>query len=954
MEKTLHTKFQKEQKKYIHMKKLFLALIVGITFTASSVQAQISMEQELPTDALIRIGKLDNGLTYYIKHGSEPRDCASFYIIQNVGALLEEDNQNGLAHFLEHMSFNGTKNFEGKEILNSLEKHGVAFGKNINAYTSFTETVYNLSNVPTNKPGLVDTCLLILHDWSDYLLLNEDEINLERGVINEEWRSRRTPSFRMRSQWFPVLLEGSKYAVRDIIGDTTVILHHKPETLRKFYHDWYRTDLQAIAIVGDIDVNEVEASIKKIFSEIKAVENPKERTSFPIPYHKDTRFVLATDKEAAQSSINVYIPHENNDEKNKTYADQYNKYIEALFNIMAQQRIQELLQKGVPPFISGNINHSDFVRGYDAFIFSASANPNEEEKALEAIATEVERIKRHGFTESELDRAKSNLLSSLETTYRQKDKIMNESFCLKIVNHFLIKEPVLNMDMSHQLANIFIPKITIEEISSKTKEWIINENRTVVVSGPSEGVSHLSKQKALNILEKVEKMDIEPYSDGLVSLNLIDKKLKGSKIQKTKEIPELNAVEWTLGNKAKVIYRKADFEKDQVTLNAFSFGGQSLISEEQLPSALMLSSIVSTYGVGQFDATSLEKMLTGKIVTVDPLVSDITEGFKCSSTPQDFETMMQLLYLYFEEPRFDAEAHDAIMLRYMSLLANIQKDPRKIMQDSLSLITTNYNKRTFNMSQDFIKKVNIKDVESIYRDRISDADDFTFIIVGNIEEETVRPLVEKYIGSMSSSKRKETFTDHKIGYPKGKTEKIIELPLTVPKATVFIGYNSEIEYKPQNFIAASVLNGILKLRYTEKIREEEGGTYSVNVGGNSVPFPSERTSFSISFECDPARAENLKSIIFREIDKIVEEGPSEVDFDKTVKNLLKEREEQSQHNSFYSKALFDIYYKNLNSADPANYEDILKNMTCKDIHDFTKRITKESDIVDIVFIPKNK
>jgi zinc protease len=927
---------------------LVVALLTGMTISA---KAQVSPDQPLPIDPNIRIGVLDNGLTYYIRHNAEPRERASFYIIQNVGALLEEDNQNGLAHFLEHMAFNGTQNFHGKGILNTLEKHGVAFGRNINAYTSFTETVYNLSDVPTTKPGLVDTCLLILNDWSDFLLLTEDEIDAERGVITEEWRTRRNAQFRLRNQWFPVVFEGSKYAVRDVIGDTTVIRYHKPETLRAFYHDWYRTDLQAIAIVGDIDVDVVEASVKSLFSKIKAVENPKPRPKFELQQHTDTRFVVATDAEATQSQINIYIVQPNNDEKVKTFNDERESYIQALYNTMSQMRIQELLQKGTPPFVNGYSRKGGFVRGYDVYSFGAVANPNKQAVALEAIAIETERIKRYGFTQGELDRARTNLITEMQNQYMQRDKISNESYCSSIVDHFLTKAPLMHIEFNFQLASMLLPQITVEEVSAKAKVWINDQNRSVVITGPTSD-SHLTREEALAILNKVEKMDIAPYEDKQVASNLIDSKLKGSKVKKTKPITELDAVEWTLANNVKVIFRKADFEKDEVTLEAFSFGGHSLLSDELVPAASMAGNIVSAYGVGDFSAIDLEKALTGKKVSVSPLISDVTEGFKGSSTPKDFETMLQLVYLYFEKPRFEAEAHEALMQRYMSYLANMQKDPRKIMQDSIALITTNYHKRTRNLDTQFIQEVKLERVEKVYRDRIKDAEDFTFFIVGNIDAETVKPLVEKYIGSLQNDKRKETFRDHKIWMPKGETKKEIELQLTVPKSTVNVQYLAGVDYTPKNYLAMEVLKGILRLRYTETIREKEGGTYGVSVGGIGNPYPTPQISVALNFDCDPAKAEHLKTIALNEIQTIINEGPTDVDFDKTIKNLLKDREQQSQHNSFYLRALFNMYYRNTNTADPANFENVLNAMTPEDIQKFAKNFFAKADKVEMVFKPK--
>jgi zinc protease len=937
------------------MSKLFIILAaILVALIAKSGIGQMPLDQPAHFDPEIRRGVLENGMTYYIRHNEEPKERASFYIIQNVGALLEEDNQNGLAHFLEHMAFNGTKNFEGKGILNTLEKRGVAFGRNINAYTAFTETVYNLSEVPATDPGLIDTCLLVLHDWSHYLLLTDKEIDLERGVITEEWRTRRNSNFRMRSQWFPVLFKGSQYAIRDVIGDTTVIRYHDPETLRNFYNDWYRSDLQAIAIVGDIDVDEIEAKVKELFSKIPKAENPKPKPEFTIPYHHETYFVLATDKETTQSQISVYTLIEKEQKLPKDLNHLREQMVDNLYNMMSGTRIQELLQKGVPPFVNGYTQKSGFVRGYDAYIMGAVANPNEEAKALEAILIETERIKRHGFVNSELERAKANMLTGIESHYKQRDKINNDRYCSEIKDHFLTGQPTTGIEFYYPFAKEVIPTITVEEISAKANKWITETNRTVVITGPSEGVTHLSEEETMAIFEKVKTMNIAPYNDGASSTSLINKKLKGAKIISEKKLADFNAVEWTLANNVKVIYRFADFEKDEVSLRAYSLGGTSLWDDKFVPSADMSGTFIESYGVGDFDAITLQKMLAGKKVSLSPSLGGLTEGFSGNSSPTDFETMMQLTYLYFEQPRFDREAHDALMLRYMAYVANIEKEPRKAMQDSLLFITTSYHPRSRTINTQFLQEVKFEEIERIYRDRIQDAGDFTFFIVGNIDEATVKTNVEKYLGSLTDSKREETWKDRKISNPHGKTTKIIPLALATPKTNVNVMYVNKMDFNQRNRLLLSVLNGILTLRYIETIREDEGGTYGVRVGSNLNQFPEGKVSLNLSFDCDPAKAENLKSILYREIDKIVNEGPTAVDFEKTTLNILKERQESREHNYFWMNSLYGYYFSGINSADEANFEELLKSMTVNDIHEFIKSLVTDVDIMDIQFVPKTE
>ncbi|MFO7852258.1 MAG: M16 family metallopeptidase [Bacteroidota bacterium] len=914
-------------------------------------------EKTVPVDPEIRMGKLDNGMSYYIRKNGEPENRASFYIIQNVGALLENDKQNGLAHFLEHMAFNGTKHFPSKEkgIISTLEKHGVAFGRNINAYTAFNETVYNISDVPVDHPGLIDTCLLILNDWSNYLLLTEEEIDAERGVITEEWRTRRTAQFRLNWKFIPVLLEGSKYAERDIIGDLDIIQNFDYNTLRDFYHKWYRTDLQAIAIVGDFNPDDMEKKVIELFSKIPAVENPPERPFFEVPEHDKMRYVLATDRESSQHSVDLYIKHRSVDPADKDEDYLKEQYIRTLFNSMMTERINELLQKGMPPFIMGSISYTSFIRGYDVFSLGANFRQGEGEKAFKAIYTEAERVKRHGFTEGELERAKAEMLSDWENYYKERDKISNDSRAGSIQQHFLLNEPLPPVEYEYQKVMDIVPDISLAEVSLKARQWITDDNQVLFVQGPEgDDISYLTEKQAMDIIDDIKNSDIEPYDDAGSAESLIKEELKGSKVINTRQLDEFNALEWTLENGTRVIYKKADYEKDNVSLNAFSFGGASLVEDSLVPEASLLSTLALTYGAGEFDNISLQKMLSGKKASLNISLGEVTENISGSSTPKDFETLMELLYLRFENPRFDREAHDAITSRYKALLETMNNNPQKIMQDSLTLIISDYHPRIRILDEEFINDIEFEKIKELYLERFRDADDYTFFIVGNVEEETAMMMTEKYIGSLSSHPGSEKWIDRGVRQPEGKIEKIIEMPLTVPKSTVVISYSEDMPFKPYNRQAARVINGILDIIYTEKIREEEGGTYGVSSAISLQQFPVQKASAIISFDCDPGRAGELKSIVYSEIEKLMEKGPEKEDLDKAVKNILKNREESKQHNSYWMSTLYTYYLSGINYHDPANYEDILNGFTVEDIREAAAALFRDADVVDIVFTPEEE
>ena len=932
-------------RKLITIAALLLLTLVGYCQTDFNLPA--------PVDPKIRIGRLDNGMTYFIMHNEEPKERASFYIIQNVGALLENDDQNGLAHFLEHMAFNGTQHFPGKGIINTFQKHGVAFGRNINAYTSFGETVYNLSDVPVKLEGLVDTSLLVLNDWADFLLLTNEEIDAERGVITEEWRTGNDARRRLMKQYFPVMFQGSKYAVRDVIGSMDVIKNFKYETLRKFYHDWYRTDLQAIAIVGDIDVNVIEQKVKTLFSKIEAVQNPPKREFYEVPGNKEPLYVLATDKEADNYSVEVYIKHKapSGSEKNQNYLRE--QYVQSLFGMMCRDRITELLQKGVPPFVNGRISYGRYVQGYEAFTISVTAKPDQDDLAFKSIYTEAQRIYQHGFTQGELDRAKSNMLTSIESRYKQRDKISNDEYAQNCKNYYIDGEPLTSIEFDWEFVQKVLPTISVQEVSAKSKKWMTPENRVIVVMGPDKPeAKHLSKESAMAIMAEVENSKLDPYIDQVVSSDLIGKKLTGAKVISTKKLSELDAVEWTLGNQAKVVFRKADFDKDQVLVTAKSNGGSSVIDNENLASAIMLMQFTGSFGVGDYDAIALKKALTGKKAGVSVNLTDLNENIMGSGTPKDFETLMQLLYLQFEKPRFDKEAYEAMLGRLNASFVNMANNPQKIMRDSMVLITSGYNPRTKLMTPDLLKELSLEQIETIYRDRFADAGDFTFFIVGNIDEETARAMSEKYIGSITNLPRTENWIDRNVTWPKGKTVREIEMPLEVKKSNVNVLFNAKMDYTPGQNLLLRVFREILNLRYTEEIREKEGGTYGVGCSSVSSKYPKAEKKLFLMFDCDPDKAQHLKSIIYREIDKIVQNGPTAEDLDKTVKNLLKDREQSKLHNNYWMDALDSYYTYSINTTDPENYENILAKMTREQLQQFAKEFISKANVVDIIFKPK--
>ncbi|MCD4710343.1 MAG: insulinase family protein, partial [Bacteroidales bacterium] len=805
------------------------------------------------------------------------------------------------------------------------------------------------------KPGILDSCLLILNDWSNYLLLTEEEIDAERGVIKEEWRTRRTAQFRMYSASMQYLYPNSKFAERDVIGDLEVIENFEYDALRDFYHQWYRSDLQAIAMAGDFDAEEMEKKVIDLFSKIPAVENASERPFYEIPDHADLVYGLVTDAEADQTIIRYMIRHRKSDDGPETFMGHRERYIHNLFNAMIGQRIQELLQKGDPPFVIGVINYGDFERGYEALSAITLPKPNQEDLGFAALMTELERAKRYGFTQGELDRAKAEILAQWEKHYKERDKISNEEHINSYVDNFLNGDAYPSTEFGYQVVQAILPTITLADFSQRLSKWISDQNQVLVVQGPEgEGVEHLSEAASMAIMEQVAIAEIEPYLDEVLAESLVSSEPAPAAVVSEKKLEVLDAVEWTLENGARVVFRHADFEKDQVQIRAYSKGGSSIYGDEDVPSTDMLTSLITMYGVGDFDAMGLQKMLTGKNISLQLSLRNLSEGLNGTASPKDMEAMMQLVHLYFNQPRFDREAHDAIIARYMAFVENMNNNPQKVMGDSLNLIMTNYHPRTRVLDQGFLQDISFERIEEVYRDRFADASDFFFIIVGNMEQEEVKLLAQKYIGSIGDLDRTESWIDRKVNEPEGWVDKTIPISLATPKANVNIVINQEMIYDAFHLMVGRVVEGILDLRYVESIREEEGGTYGVGVRTSMSKWPVEKATIRINFDCDPERATELKEKVYAELEKLARKGPSEEDLSKTVKNILKERQESKEHNAYYLSTLYNYYIYGINFNDPANYEDIIKNLTVKDVKKMMQAFYDFPNIVDVVFVPKEE
>ena len=930
-----------------------LMIILGLPMFLSVNAQDKSNPDLLKLDPKIRFGVLDNGLTYYVLQNQEPKDRASFYIIQNVGAILEEDNQNGLAHFLEHMAFNGTKNYPDKGILDYLESYGVTFGRNINAYTNTNETVYNLSNVPTQKQVVLDSALLVLHDWTQFISLLPAEIDKERGVIREEWRTRHSGQMRVYLESRKLIYQGSKYAVRDVIGDTNVIDHFDYQTIRDFYHNWYRTNLQAIAIVGDFDPDAMVAKIKEMFKDVKPVDNPKSRYYPEIPDNDKQIVGIITDPEAAGLQFNLCFKVKGLKPEEKDLNYFRRSLLSNLYSSMLGDRYNELLQKGNPPFVAGGAYYYSDEPKLDVYRLIANLNEQNIEGGIEALLTENERVLRYGFVQSELDRAKTNMLSNYEKAYNERTKQRNDALVDGIKGNFLTNEPLMGIEAEYDLVKKLIPEITLKDVNTLAPLWNTDKNRVFFISGPQkEGLVYPSNETILGIYDKVKSKNIEPYKDNVSDKPLITKEPVAGKVVSEKQLPALEATEWTLSNGARVVIKQTNFKDDEILLSAYSRGGVSLYPAGDIPSASQSAEFSGVFGLGDYDAIALQKLLTGKVVKLSPSIGDLSEGFHGSSSKKDFETLLQLQYLMFEQPRFDQEAFDALKQRYAAYVANLGGDVNKAFSDSFQLITTNYNQRTWLFNPKYVDAYNFETMKKVYTERFIDASDFVFVLVGNINPSDAKPLVEKYLGSIKSINRKENWIDNHVDYPAKDTRKSFELPMKTAKTTIFINLHGDLAFTKQNRIYASVLEQLLDKKYTEIIREQEGGTYGVSVDASVGHYPKEEFALNIEFDTDPAKAEKLKSIVYGQIENLYKSGIDSVDLEEARENLIKVKQENLRKNEYWLSSIVSHYADNEDPMNLNDFEKFVKAITIKDIQQFANMILPKTGKVEVVMEPK--
>lgn len=925
------------------------ALLMFISVTMSAQQAP-----PVPVDPKVRYGKLDNGLTYYIRANKLPKERAEFYIAQNVGAILENDDQNGLAHFLEHMAFNGTKNFPGKLIINYFESIGVKFGANINAYTSLDETVYNLSDVPTTRESVIDSALLVLHDWSSFISLLENEIDAERGVIREEWRTGAGAERRMWKESNKLKYPGSQYSKRDVIGDTAVINNFSYETLRNYYHKWYRPDLQAILVVGDVDVDKVEAKIKTMFADIPVAKNAGERPVYSIENNVEPIVAIVKDPEARMTRIGLEYKHDKLPVEIKTSVSGYALSIaNNLISSMLGERFNEISQQGDAPFVGGYAFYGDLVKSKDAFQMLVIPHEGREAEGLKALLLEAEKVKRFGFTNSELERAKTDLLKRIEKAYNDRENQRNNQLVREYVRHFLENEVIPGIEWEYQTLQMLLPQLKADMINQMAKSYVTEQNLIVHIMSPDKATVKVpAEAEIIQLIADSKKAELTAKAEEDLNKPLIEKAPKAGKIASVITNQQFGTTEWILKNGVKVVFKPTKFKEDEILLSAFSQGGLSKVRKiADLPSAMLASSIVSSNGLGAFNQIDLDKILTGKIASVSPFIDQYSEGFDGSSSVKDFETMLQLIYLNFTAVRKDDNSFKALMNMYNASLVNRANDPRSAFSDSVNVWITNKHPRNVIVNVDMLKKVDQDKAIAFFKERFALPADFTFVFTGNVnpEDEAVKNAVLTYLGGLKSLRKTEVFTDNNIRKPQGEVKNYFTKEMKINKASNFILYNASLPYNVQTRTLMTAIGNILSMRYLESIREKEGGSYGVGVRGAMSNLPVPEATLLMQFDTDPEKQEKLMGIIHAEVAEIVKNGPRPEDVQKVKENMLKKINEDLAENSWWESAIVRLYQDKLNLV--TDYKASVDAINPLLIQETLKKVTEQGNVLEVVMLP---
>jgi zinc protease len=929
---------------------LLLIAVVSVEFSL----AQVNPGDKLPLDPKVRIGKLENGLTYYIRQNKKPEQKVELRLVLNAGAINEDDDQRGLAHMAEHMAFNGTTNFKKNEIVSFLQDIGVGFGSDLNAYTSFDETVYMLP-IPVDKPGNLEKGFQVLEDWAHNVTYVDADIEDERAIILEESRSGKGANDRMLKKIYPQLFAGSKYGDRLPIGLDSIIKNFKYDVIRRYYKDWYRPNLMAVIVVGDIDPAKAEEMIRKHFSPLKNPSQERKRDYADVPPYRTAEATIVTDKEATSYNIGIFYPAYKS-EPSFTVGHYRGDLTEQMFTSMLNQRLQEITQKENPPFIFASSTFEGFARGYQAFNVFAGTGTGDVNTGLNAVAEEIERVKRYGFTAAELERAKKNTLTYYERAYNNRDKTESEDYVQEYINHFLEQEPTPGIEKEFEYVKALLPGITLEEVNAITKKFKEEKNKFVFVMGPDPKADQkLPEEKdLLAILDAKEKADIKPYEEKAIASALIATPPKAGKVISQTKDAVLNTTELKLSNGVTVTLKPTDFKNDQIVMGATRAGGKNNYGLPDKFNAEYATAIVSTMGVGDFSPTDLKKVLAGKSVTVNPVFSSTSEGVRGNSTVKDLESLFQLTHLYFTKPRKDTALFNSFVQKNKSQYANISANPQASFIDTMykTLFANNPLAPVAVPKSEYYDKINLDRSFAIYKERFGDASGMNFVFVGSFKETEIIPLIEKYIASLPATKKKYTFADNKVRPVSGKQSLTVNKGKE-EKSLILAFYTGELPYSEDLDLKVQAMSEILNIRIIEELREKVQGIYGGRTFAEFEKYPYANYSFVLQLPCGPEKVDTLLKAVSKEFETLVQKGPEQSYLDKVKKQWIEQYKTDVKENNTWLAKILD--YK-LQGGDPkrfVEYEKFVEKLTVKDIQDAAKLVLGGKNQFTAVLMPEN-
>lgn len=939
------------------MKRLLNILALSILFIGLSAVSfgQVSnneLSKPIPLDSKILTGKLDNGLTYYIRQNDKPENKVELRLVVNAGSILEDDDQQGLAHFCEHMCFNGTKHFEKNELVSYLQSLGIEFGGDLNAYTSFDQTVYMLP-VPSEDPETIDKGLLVLSDWANGVLFTDEEIDKEKGVILEELRIGQGAGQRMRDEYFPVVFKNSMYANRLPIGKKHLLETFDHERIRSFYKEWYRPDLMAVIAVGDLEPEAMKKKIEQKFGSIQMPENYRPRKLFEVPDHQETYVSVVSDREAAYTVVQLIYK---DDIQNTDNWNDYRRNLkQSLYNGMLRARLSELTKSAHPPFMFANTNYGGFVRTKNAYTSVAIVGPDGIETGLKTLLKENQRVKTHGFTQTELDRYKKEYLTKLEEAFHEKDKTESASYVGEYINHFLDGEPSPGIEAEYEFTQKALPGITLNEVNELAKDWIKDYNRVVVIMAPEkDGIVLPTEEEVKNWMNEAETETVEVYVDAISDRPLMENTPKAAEIISSRKNEELGITTIAFDNGIKVLIKPTDFKNDEILMSAYSFGGSSLYNDEEFKSAAMGGELVRESGVNNFSKIELEKLLSGKNLRVSPYISSIQEGFYGNTTPNDFETFLQLINLYFTKPNFNQEAFESNINKQKMYYPNLLQDPSQYFKDQVKhILADNHIRGGYIPTMEDLESLDFNTAKKAYTERFANPGHFTFFFVGNINLDDHLKLIQQYLGSLEGQAEKSGFIDRGMRSPSGPKElTIFKGQDEKSQVNIFFTHEHSYDYK-ENYLLKS-LGEVLTIKLIENLREEKSGVYGVGAYGYFTKNPYSRYKFVISFPCGPKNTEGLIKAALAEMENIKENGPSQEDIDKVKENQRLDNIENLEKNRYWLNSIQNAYANNTKLSHIINKQALIDDLSIKSMQKTAKKYIKEHAKIQVVLMPENK